>query len=340
MRVYGGRRIKQARPAVFFFVTTLAAGQVGAPYRPYKESFNERRVVAERLASPDPADLAWGATLAANYRQSEFVPRIVELLSIQDRYLPYYALDALIRMEADAPDAMLLPLADKFFEPVVILLARDPGKHGAGLMQLLAKEKSNYEWVVLNSILAEHRPPGYVERLWHEWTLRTRLEVTDPRGVGPGSGGGCGFDHAGMGSPSGFPRLPNYFINDRSLPSMTVLAGGPHPLSYSSIQKLCWNDYGVSRDEYRLDYLREMTHFQNPKPRGHITFTSVEHYRREAELYRATLLAFWHELRRELVSRKLIPDSDEAKPAIEIVVKDSRRERVPAATGNRGIRAG
>lgn len=130
-----------------------------------------------------------GATLAANYRQSEFVPRIIELLSIPNRYLPYYALDALIRMNADVPDALLLPLADKYFEQVIILLARDRVEHGEALLRLLDREKNDFEWLVLNSIIADHPPPGYVERLWHEWTLRSNLYVTDP-GSGAGGGGG------------------------------------------------------------------------------------------------------------------------------------------------------
>ena len=46
---------------------------------------DERRIIEERFNSTEPADLAWAAHLAANYKQPSYVPRIIELLQHSDR---------------------------------------------------------------------------------------------------------------------------------------------------------------------------------------------------------------------------------------------------------------
>jgi hypothetical protein len=303
----------------------IAAAALAQPQVNYREREQERQAIEQRFASSDPVDLAWGATLAANYGHSEFVPSIIVLLSSQDRWVPYYAFDALIRLNADVPEDRLLPYAHRFPQQILILLARDLERHRAALMAWLRDAQNDLEWVALNSVLMGRFTSAHAKLLWTQWTLHVDLQVNDPnRWSMDGGGFGCA-DGVLPIAPSGFPQVPYYFVEETLRPTGSLLAGGPHPLSYSSVRRTC-KETGFSRDTYRLDYLRAMANYRTSLPSSSVSFHSQEQYRRDAEQFLVSVKRFTADLQSTLVDRGLL-DKAEPQAKLEIVVQDMRSDR-------------
>src|SRR4051794_11969504 len=81
----------------------------------------EKQIIQERLSSNVQSEVAWGAYLAANYKQKSFIPAITQLLKSDNRAIVAVALDALIRLEADVPEDALAPLSAGPLPDVLIL---------------------------------------------------------------------------------------------------------------------------------------------------------------------------------------------------------------------------
>jgi hypothetical protein len=298
----------------------------------------EQRIVSERFASAEPADRAWGAFLAANYNQPAFVPQILELLKSGDWRLEITAFDALIRLHADVPETVLAPFVQTHFSAVLILMAREPRKHGDFLMSMLDLPLHDLEWEALNSVLAGAPPAGYAARLLREWTLLYTLRVYDTKLTLAAAGapsGLCGDD--GKPEPfSGFPAVGTYTLTPGISPGSVVLADAPHPVSIGrGTGGACV--VPIDRDAYRLDYLRHLAGLPAEDRRTQapaspaLKWVSAAKYRRDAEAFLKDTREVVSRIRLILLARGVLTEADQdAQPQLQVGVLDQRQNRIPA----------
>jgi hypothetical protein len=296
----------------------------------------EQATVAALLSSSEPGQLAWGVQLAANYQQKQFIPAIISLLKFGNADGQLSAFDALIRLSADVPEQSLASFLNdrETLEPTIVLLARDPKAHAAFLMSALEQPLSNEHWVAVNSFVATAPPSGYASRLLGKWSIKATITVSEAgSGVGGGVGGtACG--EIGLGFKPGFPVIPHYNIYEGLHPGATLIAAGPHPISYlrQDIPRSCSSS--TDRDDYRLDYLRYMAHIDPQTPEGRLPFAPAvgwagsENYRSKASAYLESLRAFVKHLRSRLTQAGVLTASETPLgPVLEIEVKDERASR-------------
>jgi len=291
---------------------------------------DERRIIEGRFNSSEPADLAWAAHLAANYRQPSYVPRIIELLQHSDRDVRLVALDALIRLRATVPWESLAPLVNRHFDAVVILASIN-NENRPYLSELLDGKVSDIGWVALNGILVDGRhPAGYAARLLKQW------RPSFPIGVGalppepPPSGGMCGDSFQRPRPRPGFPPVVFYQFQQRTL--ALNFTTGPHSVSYTASTTTSGCFFPISRDTYTLDYLRWLTGLNEdvlpcPKPLL-IKWTGSAQYRRSVLGYQEQIRTFVTRIRDALVARGLIaPDETVAMPVLDVVIHDLRTDK-------------
>jgi hypothetical protein len=307
----------------------LAVPLLAQPVSPANAT--EQAAVAALLSSSDAGQLAWGAQLAANYQQKTFVPAIISLLDFANHDVQLSAFDALIRLNADVPELNLARFLNDpdALEPTIVLLARDPKAHADFLMSALDQPVSDPHWIAVNSFLAAAPPRSYASRLLRAWTIKaTIIAREDALGEDDdGAGGECG-DGGTMLRP-GFPMIPRYHIYEGLHPGATLIASGPHPISY--MRQTSFGDCrsSLDRDTYRLDYLRYMAHVDEPLPDPPaIRWAGTEDYLSKTSAYLDSLRAFITNLRAGLVQAGVLAESDGLDgPTLEIEVKDERLNR-------------
>ncbi len=296
----------------------------------------EQAMVSTLLNSSDLGQLAWGAQLAANYQQKKFIPAIIPLLNFLDSDVQLSAFDALIRLDADVPEQSLTNfLNDRdTLEPAIVLLAHDPKAHAAFLMSALDQSLSNEHWVAVNSFLATAPPPGYASRLLREWTIKATVTVSENEfGMGGmNSSATCG-DTAVSFRP-GFPPIPHYNIYGGLHPGATLIAAGPHPISYKRERSPNHCRASLDRDGYRLDYLRYMAHIDPQSSQGQLPYAPLiswvgpEDDRSQASAYLVSLCFFVTNLRSRLTQAGVLAASETPLgPTLEIEVRDERADR-------------
>lgn len=188
----------------------LALGAVLACWAPSRAAGEVRRrpepvdAALRRLSSPDAAEQAWGAYLAAQDRVVEALPLVLSRLREQAALpeerrsflLGAALLDAIVRLDLDVDVDDLLPHAHGRLLPAVVAhLARRPERRGAGCLRLFESlPAGEREWRALGNALASVRTPGFVSSLLRDLELRlvvrvwTRLppNVRTPQGSVPG----------------------------------------------------------------------------------------------------------------------------------------------------------
>jgi hypothetical protein len=296
----------------------------------------EQATVETLLHSSDLGRLAWGAQLAANYQQKKFIPAIIPLLNFLNGDVQLAAFDALIRMSADVPEQSLANFLDdrETLEPTIVLLARDPKAHAAFLMSTLGQPLSNEHWVAVNSFLATAPPPGYAWRLLREWTVKATVEVSETGSGEGGMNGSSGCGDIAVSLMPGFPFIPHYNIYEGLHTGATLLAAGPHPISYRRQDTPRGCTTSLDRDAYRLDYLRYMADMNPQTQDGHLPYAPLilwagpEDYLAKASAYLDSLRALVTNLRSQLTKAGVRGASEApAGPALEIVVTDRRLDR-------------
>lgn len=317
----------------------LLAAALSAQYRwPSSSDKPEREMVAALLSLTDPAQAAWGAYLAANYEQSQFIPQILPLLNWQDSRVQAVALDSLIRLKAGVPEMYLTQFADShLLDAALVILARDPTEHAAFLMSLLDKPlETDAHWVAVRSLLASAPPPGFAARLLRDWTLKFTLRVHDASSVSGGiSAVSGGSGHGVGGGAPGFPPIATNFIVEHPQHGDTFLLSGPHPLYYRRFSGD--RGFGVRRDSYRADYLLYLAGISKDDPTHRwpypgIEWTSAVQYRSDAAAFLLGVRQYVQALTQRLTDRqRLTEDEAEASPPrLEITIEDTRQDqRVP-----------
>jgi hypothetical protein len=318
---------------LILLILCFPVGALPQPVSPANTA--EQATVAALLSSSDPAQLAWGAELAANYQQKTFVPAIISLLDFGNADVQLCAFDALIRLNADVTEKTLARFLSNpdALEPIIVLLARDPKAHAAFLMRALDQPLSDRHWVDVNSFLAATPPPSYTARLLRDWTIKDAVLVRED---GPGSGADVGYACGGVLGPPrpGFPVIPRYNIYEGPHPGATLIASGPHSIFYMRENGTGDCRVGVPRDRYRLDYLRYMARIDAQSPEGRrpsapvIRWAGPEDYVSKASAYLTSLRVFVTNLRSQLVHAGVLTESDSLNgPSLEIEVQDRRDDR-------------
>ena len=334
---YTGAMIERLALLFAGFLVTIppAFGQLSAIESPaYK---TEKAIVAQLLSSTEPSQLAWGAYLAANYQQKNFVPAIIPLLRFSDSGVRLVAIDALIRLDADvADDDLSIFLASNPIrldaDPALVLMAKDPKKHTDLLMRLL-DQLNNSGWVAVNEILLADPQPGYAAHLLRDWKVHFNVKVWDgPVGIGDG---GCGWfgPQRVEEARQGFPTISEYFIHEGATKGATMIGAGPHPVSYLRQEPANRGGPCIDKDAYRLDYLKSLARFapdsklvKFPFPNQDFQWIDAAKYQADADALLTGIRMVVSNIRTALIARGLATKEEvNAGPKLEIVVTDQRR---------------
>jgi hypothetical protein len=299
----------------------------------------EQRVVAGLLASPDPAQQAWGAHLAGNYGQSKFVPDLRRLLEATHPDVQLQALDSLIRLNADVPSDDLMLLWPAHRTPVLILLARAFKENQEVLGSLTKQDLDPTEWVAVYNLLVSNKVSGVAADLLADLKVHITVTIYDA-GVGPGIGCGGGGGVSKCGGPGfrpGFPPLYCYVLADRAQSGDVVLAPGRHPIYYRRQQTGSVNYNMIDRNVYRFDYLADLLMTQpeslplRPQDSRTLAWTGADEYLAGLEAARQEANAGFQSLVRMLKERDLATsrETDGLKLAVELTVIDQRANQQP-----------
>lgn len=199
--------------------------------------------VTSRLASQNPATVAWGAHLAAKHRVGAAVPEIKRALA---RFAPDDAateatrelvalalLDALVQNGAPATAEELAPFwSGPTRAPAYVLLGRD-GKANAALYladyERLDENGARGPWLAAGALLAGWRDPGLVTRILDRLEYQLSVQVTEP-GSGRRAGGGMiggGFTVAApLQVPDDFPPTALYELVATPVPGDQLFLAG------------------------------------------------------------------------------------------------------------------
>lgn len=300
----------------------------------------EQRVVAGLLASPDPAQQAWGAHLSGNYGQSKFVPDLRQLLAATHPDVQLQALDALIRLNADVPSDELLLLWPAHRTPVLILLARAFTENQEVLRSLTKQDLDPKEWVAVYNLLVSSKAPGVAADLLADLKVQITVTVHDAPNAGPGEGGSMGGGVSrcgGIGFRPGFPPLYVYVLADHAQPGDVVLAPGRHPICYRRQQNPSDSSSSINRNAYRFDYLADLLLTQpenlplRPQVTRAVVWKGAGDYLAELEAARQQASSGFQSLVRMLKERDLATsgETDGLKPQVELTVIDQRANQQP-----------
>lgn len=235
-------------------VTTIANAQSPVP---------PERTPTDLLRSDVLVDVAWGGFLAGEQQSEDAIPLLIDRLrefrEAQGRTesnLRRHLLDALIRLEATVPPALVAALLEgRESTLALILAAREPGRHAAALMRAYdrwsADETSlGVRALAAGNLLCSERARGFAGRLLPTGTLLLTIDVfkagTGYGGATGGFGAGGGFGDGHVMLPADYPPYPVYALDTRGSDAghHVRFAPGPRPVFYSREEKP-----GLPRDD-------------------------------------------------------------------------------------------
>ncbi len=295
------------------------------------------------LASKDPADMAWGAALAAGSGGAELVPDLIKLLHSGDERVEEQALDALIRLKAQVPPAELTVLLPRFMDAAVILAIQNNQRD---LLLFLLREEQPFDpwWVALNEALARDGGAEYWAALLREWVVHAAIYVVDP-GQNPSIQPEpiqywCGDSTAQ--NRTGFPARALYSLSlSASVPASgqaadPVLIATPHTVYIQRRASISGCRAPIDRDNYRGDFVASAMRRPTPDPariagrmKFEIAWSSDPAYIAEAAKLREKTLGGLREIVDWMVKSKLL-SAEDAKLRIQIVLMiDDQRPYKP-----------
>jgi hypothetical protein len=300
----------------------------------------ETKTVASLLASPEPAQVAWGAHLAGNYGLKQLGNDLLPLAVSPNWGVRMTAIDSIVRLDLDVPEETLTRMTDSNMDAVLILIARTrarvPDAYGRLIADLLGRKLDDEYWVALNGILLSKPPSGFAARLIEDWTIHTVVIVADPdRGAGFGFGSGGGVGCFGPSALPGFPPILAYRVHESPKPGDVLLAGGPHPVGYRREDPSSRAFGSVDREQYRWDYLASLAGTDDSK--AHLTWFGKlsqpriwwkddSAYRDDAnELMQSIRLAI-RSVKSQLIQRELLTSEESTLlPKFVVEVRDQRK---------------
>ncbi|HZS06323.1 MAG TPA: hypothetical protein VFD58_15890 [Blastocatellia bacterium] len=262
----------------------------------------------------------------------------------EDDHVISTTFDALIRLDAEAPSEILMPLSDRFRNEVIILLAKSPEKNRPDLLSLLQRQLTDEQWLAICNLLASVRARGFAASLLRELKIRVDIYVTqDPHAWfghgGSGHGVGCGV----LQVSEGFPPLVFYDLHEWAKRGFILVAPGRHSIYYSRREfepeangKFTGSSHSINeRNQYRTEYLAELLNTSvevlkfNPSPSFTVVWKSNAAFKGEVTRRREEIKQKWAALIGRLVQAKLLSEKDAAgvKPNITIEIHDERKNK-------------
>lgn len=247
------------------------AGQVAEDSQratPLARSLDVSEEAARLLNSEVSSERAWGAYLAGLHglrEQAEALRAVLERESSggwEDSLVQRAALDALIRLDAEVSAETLRAHLRDSTDEAIILLARDPVKNSAALLELFEEQTPAARWLAAGNLLLEAKARGFAPRLLSELKIHARVWVYDGEAGGHGGNGGygCGSGGGSYHAPEGFPPVGFYTLTSEPTRGAVVVAPGPRTVYYvrSLVPNHCPEcdcDAPAERDARRLEYL-------------------------------------------------------------------------------------
>ncbi len=160
----------------------------------------------------------------------------------------FAALDTLIQLNAEVPLRDLEPLVDRFPTDVLILASRSSEDASPLLLKLLERQHNRESFVAVGDLLTPKRNAGFAKAALKEFCQAATVWVYNPdqpRGMG---GGWSGDTIGKTDTPrADWPDTGSYRIypgigNRRQ--AWTLLADGPHPVSFIRTANKGYADHG------------------------------------------------------------------------------------------------
>jgi hypothetical protein len=201
--------------------------------------------VAAKLASDDPAEVAWGAFLAGERRVYEAVPALVERASgtlpgdgaLREAIRMTIA-DALIRLDAELePEEVMAVVGDRargalHAQTLILLPSKRLDSRRALFAMLDDLELSQDSWNFTARVLATTRARGIGARLMAELVLELDVMVRSANGrIGGRRVCSLNGRHR-ISRPQGFPPFSSYRLFTYPVVGAQVLLGGPLPVYF------------------------------------------------------------------------------------------------------------
>jgi hypothetical protein len=190
--------------------------------------------VEKRLQSGVARDIAWGASLAAQYRLVGAVSVIATALQtpvpdqIEKHSMISALLDALIQLDAHLPPREIEEYVDLFPVETMVLL-RSSSTNRDNVLPGQLTTASGFRWYVAANTLLETTPPGFAAKILDKLTLHLAITISEDGRTGSGSGVGSASVHDGIGvNPEGYPPKATYRFEAVPRSSHIVLSTGPH----------------------------------------------------------------------------------------------------------------
>jgi hypothetical protein len=241
----------------------------------WQNSIREATENAKRqLQSPDPKDVAWGASRAAEYRLDVLAPDIAsaigraapsEHLALEESAMLSALFDAAVQLDAAVPVALLVRFWERFPVQTSMLLAHATGERDATLLELAGTTKG-LRWFVVANALLNAKAHGFGASLLKNLRFRVLLTVSEGGNTGTVDGGGAGGmvgDGIGV-NPNGFPPEALYRFELLPAKGNIVLSTGPRTVYYSRTVEnraqfgVSSFDIGGPTDEERFQYVTAM----------------------------------------------------------------------------------
>lgn len=169
----------------------------------------------------------------------EMIPLLVDAVRdglVQRGGPPANALDALIQLHADVPEAVLREVLPVSQAEALILLSQGRSESSELLLEIVA-QKIGIPWYAAGNLLLARREPAFVLHLLS--TLRISLTVTvsedGESGVGFGGGGPISIGCGAGAMMHGYPPLAAYQLSPFASPGSVVLSTGPKPVYYRRV---------------------------------------------------------------------------------------------------------
>lgn len=308
------------------------------------------------MDSPDLRDAAWGAYLAGNEKVAGAASRVVSRLRAQAasppsaRSLPLRAalLDALVRLDPEVDDDVVLPHAEGLLLPAVVVFLVGRRELDAATCLALFDRVAPGEpaWTALGNTMARRGTPGFAAALLRRleltlcvrvWTALPRAGFEEPSGRVPY----C-LRSADVPIPDGWPPTALHFLEDRRYVGASLLAPGSHPIfarrvEYANGTVPCdpVGDPVASPHDCRLEWLSSW----EPLPLGvaaktfaDVRWTGEQPFVREATRSRDALLGAWADSVRSLRAQGRVTAGEVPwlVPQVSLEVRDLRTRPLPA----------
>jgi len=242
---------------------------------------------ARLLKSGDNRERAWGAYFVGLHGLKEQTPSLVSILQDEslaaggpvESVVRQAALDSLIRLDAEVPSDVLLPLYASSPNEVLILLARSPQENQGALLTLFTDGEPPARWFAAGNLLAEMRAPGFAPRVLAGLKIRASVYVFDREnhdGFGTGGGcGGCGYG-TDWSPDTELPPVGYYALDYVPSRGATVVARGRHVVYYTRVlypTQDAGGGCGFDRDAARVEYLAGLLYMEEDS----LGFTAYPH---------------------------------------------------------------